>query len=280
MRFNREDLEIEGGRKLYLYTFDERAELDKKQAKLWSRVSEEWKKEQETIEKWFSPVSNEMVRLLGEGPGRLLDLGTGAGSMRFPEEWDLAGLDVTRSILNPKQRVVVGACAPLPIASDSFDAVSSRFTLMLVSDPMAAFGEVHRALKPGGKFVFSVWGTAEENRWSSALTEIVAAKLKTRLPSSDEPHAFRLADSDEVSAMLLSAGFPRSKATRVELPYLHALPKEEAVRHVMRFAGPLRALLERVPEAEREGVLNDLVLASLKEPQMGVAYVWFAEKST
>ena len=41
----------------------------------------------------------------------------------------------------------------LPVASGAFDAALVAFGIRNVSDPLAALREVHRALRPGGRFV-------------------------------------------------------------------------------------------------------------------------------
>ena len=47
-------------------------------------------------------------------------------------------------------------------APASFDAVFSRFGVMFFADPPAAFANIRRALKPGGRLVFVCWRTPAE----------------------------------------------------------------------------------------------------------------------
>jgi demethylmenaquinone methyltransferase/2-methoxy-6-polyprenyl-1,4-benzoquinol methylase len=46
-----------------------------------------------------------------------------------------------------------GDAEHLPVASGAFDAALVAFGIRNVSDPLAALREVHRALRPGGRFV-------------------------------------------------------------------------------------------------------------------------------
>ena len=45
----------------------------------------------------------------------------------------------------------------------SFDAVFSRFGVMFFADPPAAFANIRRALRPGGRLAFVCWRTPAEN---------------------------------------------------------------------------------------------------------------------
>jgi SAM-dependent methyltransferase len=277
MRFGREDRTIEGGRKLYLYHFSSDDNHHRKQAMFWSAVSDSWRERPSDVEEWMAPVTERMLELLGPPPaeGRLLDLGCGAGSLPTPNGWQLVGLDIARPMLRPEGRSVVSGCHPLPFKLGSFDAIISRFALMFSPDPSGAFSEAWRVLRPGGKFVFSVWAEADKNRWSSALQEVLGKRLGLRPPQPHEPHAFRLGDAKEVRALLSDAGFD-SEAHPVTVPYLQAMPPEEALSHLLAFAGPIRTGFDRLPESEREAALRDLLHAAAHSDRTGHATVWVA----
>ncbi|MGH7878275.1 MAG: class I SAM-dependent methyltransferase, partial [Candidatus Binataceae bacterium] len=44
-----------------------------------------------------------------------------------------------------------------------FDLIASRFGVMFFSDPAAAFGNLRRAARPGGRLCFACWGALKEN---------------------------------------------------------------------------------------------------------------------
>ena len=46
----------------------------------------------------------------------------------------------------------------LPLDDQSFDAVTCQFGVMFFPDKDRSFREVHRVLRPGGRYVFNVWG--------------------------------------------------------------------------------------------------------------------------
>src|SRR5947207_14596595 len=73
-----------------------------------------------------------VLRLLGEGPGRLLDLGCGGGAhaVAFAERgWTVTGVDISSAQLELARArgiaVLEVEAAPLPVGHESFDAVGS-----------------------------------------------------------------------------------------------------------------------------------------------------------
>jgi len=101
------------------------------------------------------------LRLLGDGPGRLLDVGCGGGShaVAFSAAgWDVVGVDVSEDQLRlARERGVAAARADagaLPFDAESFDAAVSMFTHTDFDDFAGAVRETTRVLRAGGRFVY------------------------------------------------------------------------------------------------------------------------------
>jgi arsenite methyltransferase len=106
-------------------------------------------------------------------PGEtVLDLGSGAGNDVFiastlvGAEGRVIGLDMTEDMVarareNASQlgrtnvEFVHGEIEDIPLPDDEIDLVVSNCVLNLVPNKAKAFGEVHRVLKPGGRFAIS-----------------------------------------------------------------------------------------------------------------------------
>lgn len=108
------------------------------------------------------PKRDAAIRLLGEGPGRLLDIGcgTGAQSLAFRDTgWELTGVDISDDMLRLARarglEVVRADVAALPFEDASFDAVVSLWTHTDVDDFAAAVREAARVLRTGGTLVYA-----------------------------------------------------------------------------------------------------------------------------
>jgi SAM-dependent methyltransferase len=93
-------------------------------------------------------------------------------------------------------------------AAGGFDAVASRFGVMFFEDPVAAFGNIRRATKPGGRMAFACWRTEAENPTFTLGTAVLLARLPS--PPAAPPGApgpMMFADPDVVRAVLDEAGW-------------------------------------------------------------------------
>ena len=80
---------------------------------------------------------------------------------------------------------------------------------MFFADPVAAFTNVHRSLKPGAVLSFACWQPVTSNEWMFVPAEAAVSVLgKTpEMPAPDAPGPFSLSDHDRVDRILGSAGF-------------------------------------------------------------------------
>jgi ubiquinone/menaquinone biosynthesis C-methylase UbiE len=90
----------------------------------------------------------------------------------------------------------------------SFDLVFSRFGVMFFGDPVAAFENIRRALKPSGRLVFLCWRTAAENAWSAVPMRAAQRFLPPmQRPGPEDPGQYSFGDRTRVERILTQAGF-------------------------------------------------------------------------
>jgi len=80
----------------------------------------------------------------------------------------------------------------LPFGDASFDVVCCQFGAMFFPNRVAGYVEARRVLRPGGRFVFSVWDRIEENVFAHEVTNAVAAVFPDDPPRflARTPHGY------------------------------------------------------------------------------------------
>jgi SAM-dependent methyltransferase len=114
---------------------------------------------------------------------------------------------------------------------------------MFFGDAPAAFANIGRALRPGGRLVLLTWQPLERNEWIRSFRLALAAGRELPMPPPGTPGPFGLSEPDHVRGLLASAGF-----TDVRL---------DDVREQMYF-GPDPDDASRFIAGQFEGWLGDL----------------------
>jgi SAM-dependent methyltransferase len=144
-----------------------------------------------------------------------------------------------------------------PFDPGSFDVAISRFGIMFFSDPVAAFGNIARALRPGARLAAVVWQRLEENEWLSALREALAMGRTLPAPPIGAPGPFGLADPDAVRLLLADAGFVDAALDPVTAPIVVGNDVDDAFGFVQRMP-PVRGMLQDLDEQTTAAALERL----------------------
>ncbi|MEU1617776.1 class I SAM-dependent methyltransferase [Streptomyces sp. NPDC005722] len=124
-----------------------------------------------------------------------------------------------------------------PFPPEGFDAVVSRFGVMFFADPVAAFANLRRALRPGGRLAF----VASRGHQAMDQTKIYRA-IGTVVPVPDfagdtGPASF--ADPRHTEKVLTGAGFAGVTSTAVDVPQVWGRDAEDAADFLMGW-GPVQ----------------------------------------
>lgn len=94
----------------------------------------------------------------------------------------------------------------LDFADDSFDVVVTQFGVMFF-DRALAYAEVRRVLRPGGVFVFNVWGSLEDNEVPAVVAGAIAAAAPDSPPDFFRRTPYGYFQPERLVADLATAGF-------------------------------------------------------------------------
>lgn len=148
----------------------------------------------------------------------------------------------------------------------SFDRVISRNGTMFFGDPAAAFANLARMLRPGGRLVMQVWQPYAEQEWLRTFREL--AGPVPPLPT-EGPTPVSLSDPAKIERLLTAAGFaPPQIDGHVEPMLFGELAQAEAM--ALSVVGGMLADLD----LDRQAAAVAALRASLAEHEGpdGVAY--------
>jgi len=172
---------------------------------------------------------------------RVLDIGCGAGqstreAARAASQGSAVGVDISEEMLQVARRRSAeeglrNVAFELADAQDHafpaahFDLCISRFGVMFFADPVAAFANIARAMRPDARLVLMVWQSQEKNEWSTAIQSALAAE---HTPTASAPAAFSLGDRAATTRLLSAAGFASIDFAEVQEPAFYGADIEAA----------------------------------------------------
>ena len=230
---------------------------------------ETWAALQDRLDRQLDPLGRAALSALQPGRGEhVLDVGCGNGQTTLQladavgPTGRVVGVDVSAPMLAAARARKGGphvsflrADAQVQAFDQPFDAIFSRFGVMFFADPAAAFANLRRSLKPGGRMAFVCWRSEGENPIMTVPLTAAKKRIPVPPPPADPtaPGPFALADRARLERILQTAGFASIAIT----------PHDERIGGNDRAAtlelalqiGPLGRLLREHPEY-RAGVVD------------------------
>jgi ubiquinone/menaquinone biosynthesis C-methylase UbiE len=202
------------------------------QKRLWAGKAEAYDRwadpQAETAERFNAPL----LEAAGVAEGQsVLDLAAGAGepalsaARRVGARGQVIAADLSPAMLagarrraqrdgRDNLRLVAADMMALPFPDGRFDAVTCRFGLMFVPEPVRSLAEARRVLRHSGRAAFLVWGPLADNTLSTAMIQALdrvlgpAAGDLERMP-------FRFSLPGRLTALMGEAGFAEARETEL-----------------------------------------------------------------
>jgi SAM-dependent methyltransferase len=194
-----------------------------------------WAEVREALELQLAPLGRRALAALApRAGGSVLDIGCGGGETALElacavaPDGTVLGIDLSAAVLAfarravkdcERVRLVEADAQVFPFEPASFDAAFSRFGVMFFADPVAAFSNIHRSLKPGGRLAFVCWRALNENQLDLLPLQAASAYLPPQpVHDPDAPGPFAFAKPERVRGILASAGFTEIEITAHDEP--------------------------------------------------------------
>jgi SAM-dependent methyltransferase len=257
----------------------------------WARTGPSWVRHADLLDEHLAAYGEAGIEALAPVAGdRVVDIGCGCGATtlvlgrRVTEEGAVTGVDIAAPMLEVARRraeavgltnvsFVEGDAATVDLAEASggpLDAAFSRFGAMFFTDPVAAFGNIGAALRPGGRLSLVVWQPREANHWNLVATNATDGILgDAPVPAPPgQPGPFGLADEDLVRSVLAGAGFADvDLAPFTTVDVLRADALDEDIARLLQM-GPMRTAWDEAG-AEARAAAVQAVRAALGHYAVG-----------
>jgi SAM-dependent methyltransferase len=257
------------------------------QARDWDGADGEfWVNHQARLDATISPHHAQLMAATAIAPGeRVLDIGCGNGltsrdaARAAGEQGEVLGVDLSGPMLAlaaqlakdeglGNVRFEQGDAQVYPFPAGGFDLAMSRFGVMFFADPVTAFRNIARAVRPGGRLAMLVWGPVPRNEWILALRDALTLGRDLPSPPPDAPGPFTLADQDVTRRILTAAGFTDVEFAASEQPFNVGADADDAYGFI-RDLNQVRTLLEDLDEPTKARGLDNLraVIAAHETPE-------------
>lgn len=245
--------------------------IRQQQREFWnSEAARRWVTEQARIDRLAAEVTEAALSAAAPQHGEhVLDIGCGTGTtvLRLAAAvgptGSVLGVDISQPQLAlARQRIAAAGAAQAQVVLDdaathdfppaSFDLAFSRFGVMFFADPTAAFNNIRRGMKPGGRLTFAVFRPGPENPWATAsMAAIRHLVTPPPPPGPEEPGQFSWGDKARVRRILGGAGFRDIALTPFDPQIVLGANAAEAAEFAMAM-GPGARLLQGAAEATRD----------------------------
>jgi SAM-dependent methyltransferase len=178
----------------------------------WQRVADKYEEAWSRLTRLFVPA---LLDVASPKPGeQLLDVASGPGLVAAGARSrgaQVIGIDFCEPMIRmareryPDIDFRQGDAQALEFADQSFDIVTMSFGLMHLPQPDAGVREARRVLRPGGRFVFTIW--ADDGPGDRIVNAAIKDHGSTDIAVPSSPNFFEYATPERCQRALERAGF-------------------------------------------------------------------------
>ena len=246
----------------------------------WASVADGWMRRDELLRRGAEPVTRRMLELAGITTGhQVLDIASGTGepsisaALLTGSSGKVIGTDLTEEMLayarekagqaginNIEFRCVDGETLDLP--ANTFDAVTIRWGLMFMPEPVACLQQAHGVMKETARIVIACWSTPDKNPFVGLLMQSLGEYMDIPKPPAGTPGIFALADSERLHATIAAAGFVDITLEELEIDVLNVPDGQAYWEAISDLAAPVMTLVNQLDDNSREDYIKDVIYAA------------------
>ncbi|MEV0390364.1 methyltransferase domain-containing protein [Nonomuraea sp. NPDC050643] len=247
--------------------------VNTRQAEAWNaHEGEHWARHHDRYDAVNGGFNDLLLGAAGIGErDRVLDIGCGNGQVtrlaaRRARLGHVLGVDLSLPMLATARGLAVAEDTPNvtfeqgdvqvhPFPDADFDVAMSRFAVMFFADPIAAFANVHRALRPGGRLAFLSLTDLTGTDLGEVLSALAGHLPQDRTAGDHGGGPLSLSDPEHLTTLLTAAGFREIAISAVEAESIWGRDAADATRFFMGW-GPIRFNLGSADPAPARAALE------------------------
>ena len=246
----------------------------------WASVADGWMRRDELLRRGAESVTRRMLELAGITTGhQVLDIASGTGepsisaALLTGSSGKVIGTDLTEEMLayarekagqagvsNIEFRCVDGETLDLP--ANSFDAVTIRWGLMFMPEPVACLQQAHGVMKETARIVIACWSAPDKNPFVGLLMQSLGEYMDIPKPPAGTPGIFALADPERLHATIAAAGFVDITLEELEIDVLNVPDGQAYWEAISDLAAPVMILVNQLDDNSREAYIKDVIDAA------------------
>ncbi len=243
----------------------------------WASAAEGWRRRDALLTEGAAPVTERMLELSGIKAGsRLLDIASGTGEPSISaakivgSSGQVMGTDLVEEMLIVAREKVVREglenieyhcrdAEALEFDMALFDAVTIRWGLMFMPDPLACLTAAYKALKPAGRIVLACWAAPEKNPFVGVMMQALSEYMDIPESPAGAPGIFAFADPVRLESVLKSAGFSRIEIKEIVIDVIEVEDGRAYWEAMSDLAAPVMALVKQLDETVRIQYINKVI---------------------